>query len=154
MHTDFMHTDSMHTDFRTKIGVGDRTLARLTEEMKFLGISTRTVVIEDREITSRNEFIRLVVDLYVNRWWEGAVELLPISTEELEFISFCCSSECKSAWMGAVSAGAAPTLHRLIDDALRDYFCRQQAIARNLDTRLRYVEERLKAGDIQSVRKS
>lgn len=130
-----------------------RSLAdRLEEELMFLGLNSRTVIIEERAIGTRNDFLRLIVSQYTLRCLEGAAEAVELD-EETVHIPFYLDRSSEGFWDTAIQDGIANSYNELASQALYDYFARQESVASAIAKQAAFYQQMLQDVDISQWRK-
>lgn len=137
-----------------RLAVVSDLLAKIDREMDFLGVSTRSIVVEEREVRNRSELLRAIALSYSNRALDWSTEPRSFDDDvETEYVSFWLNDQTKGLWDAAIRHGAASNYHHLINCAIADYFDRQQAIARQCRTMLISVEQLLRESNIEAAKR-
>jgi hypothetical protein len=131
-----------------KLAIPNSLLARIEQELDFLGVGLRLVVLEDQAIESRNGFIRLVANQYCMR--DRAVA--PIIDDSFTYITFYLDRQTQGLWETAISDGLATSYHDLIAAAFGSYFDRQEELAKVIAGQVELYREKLKTVNLSELR--
>lgn len=120
-------------------------------ELEFLGVSYRTVTIEEHEVSSRNEFIRAVTEAYYQRFLHGFAEPVELD-EETKFLTFCLDNHTQARWQTMIRDKAGMAYHDLTTSAIYDYFQRQERQTPIVASRVQTLKTALAAADFNQIR--
>ncbi|HEY9753356.1 MAG TPA: hypothetical protein V6C46_10415 [Coleofasciculaceae cyanobacterium] len=101
--------------------IDTRLLALLNAELEYLGIAHRVMVVEEREVKNRNEWVRSVVDSYADRALNGA-SIYAVETDETEHLDFYLDRHSRGLWEACIRHGVASNRNELANQALAQYF--------------------------------
>lgn len=136
---------------RLTLVVPQPLIDRLNSECLFLGIGHRTVIIDEREARSKADFVRVLVNQYIERFRQG-LEVPREFEEETGILAFYLDGHSKGAWSAAVRDGAAgnykdlvpATCGYLVANATYYYCLRQEAYSDDLRIRMQEARDRLR----------
>ena len=137
---------------RIKLQLPLSLITRLQSELEFQGIGDRILRVEDRQIESRNDFLRwVVVHPYVQRNFDYPPPPRDFD-EETGFLDFWLDKHSKGLWDSAIRAGLATSHNNLVAIALADYFESCDRRAATLRATLPEYRDKIRSFDVAEWR--
>lgn len=129
--------------------VASPLVERFNSEIDFLGLGDRAYAVEEKkEIRNKSEFLRWIVDSYIQRRLDSAEEQEAIDLDEKrEIIPLYLNRQSEGLWNVALNGKVASDYNQLVESALYYYFLRQEAIAEKLRSQLEEYKELLKTAN-------